>query len=139
MTAQYLIFVSALIIGLLGLAHFILTYSGPKLLPRDRSLRTSMEQTHLVITTQTTLWRAWIGFNASHSLGAILFGLVYGYLSLFHSDFLFESWFLIIVGAVVLLVYVILAKLYWFISPQLGMGLSLVSYVFGIVFSRISG
>ena len=28
-----------------------------------------------MITPQTTLWRAWIGFNASHSLAAILFGL----------------------------------------------------------------
>ena len=27
--------------------------------------------------------KAWIGFNISHSLGALLFGVIYGYLAVF--------------------------------------------------------
>jgi hypothetical protein len=55
-----------------------------------------MSQTHLVLTRQTTMWRAWIGFNASHSMGAVFFGLVYGYLALLHVELLFRSPFLLI-------------------------------------------
>ena len=42
-----------------------------------------------MITRETTMWKAWVGSNASDSYGAILFGAVYGYLSLTHSAFLF--------------------------------------------------
>jgi hypothetical protein len=53
-----------------------------------------MSATAPVISRETTMWKAWIGFNASHSLGAILFGLVYGYLALAHPAFLFPIPFL---------------------------------------------
>ena len=48
-----------------------------------------MQEMSLVITRETTMWKAWVGFNAGDSYGAILFGAVYGYLSLTHSAFLF--------------------------------------------------
>jgi hypothetical protein len=35
------------------------------------------------------MWKAWVGFNASHSYGAILFGLVYGYLASMSSEVVF--------------------------------------------------
>ena len=54
---------------------------GPKLTPRDPELQSSMSQIAPVITKETTMWRAWVGFNASHSVGAILFGLVFGFLA----------------------------------------------------------
>jgi hypothetical protein len=39
-----------------------------------------------------------VGFNASHSMGLILFGLVFGYLALAHRQLLFQSPFLLVVG-----------------------------------------
>jgi len=39
-----------------------------------------------------------VGFNASHSMGFILFGLVFGFLALAHGQLLFQSPFLLIVG-----------------------------------------
>jgi hypothetical protein len=92
--ASSLIAGSAAIIMLLGLIHLLYTFYGPKLLPRDRDLKARMEEVSPVITRETTMWKAWVGFNASHSYGAILFGAVYGYLSLAHSAFLFQSMFL---------------------------------------------
>ena len=80
--APLLIAGSAAIIMLLGLIHLLYTFYGPKLLPRDRDLKARMQEVSLVITRETTMWKAWVGFNASHSYGAILFGAVYGYLSL---------------------------------------------------------
>lgn len=132
MIPSLLVATSAVIVGLLGTAHFILTFRGPKLLPRDRTLKAAMEATTPVITRQTTFWRAWIGFNASHSLGAVFFGLIYGYLALIHPDWLFASTFLQVVGVVTLVVYVVLAKLYWFITPLAGTSSALVCFVAGV-------
>jgi hypothetical protein len=54
------------------------------------------------------MWRAGVGFHASHALGVIFFGLVYGYLALAARDFLIRSPFLVALGALVLFDYVVL-------------------------------
>jgi hypothetical protein len=110
MIASSLIVASAAIILLLGGTHLVYTFYGPKLWPRDRELLTRMQEVSPVITRQTTMWKAWVGFNASHSYGAILFGAVYGYLALLHSAFLFESTFLLLLGLLLLFGYAFLAK-----------------------------
>src|ERR1700732_220594 len=81
---------SASIIFTLGVVHLVYTFWGPKLTPRDPALQISMSQIAPVITKETTMWRCWIGFNASHSMGLILFGLVFGFLALAHSQILFS-------------------------------------------------
>jgi hypothetical protein len=86
-----LIGASAAIVLLLGLAHLLFTFRGPAFMPRDRVLKARMEEVAPVISRETTIWRAWVGFNASHSFGAILFGAVWGYLALAHEAFLFAS------------------------------------------------
>ena len=96
--APSLVAASAAILLLLGLAHLLFTFRGPKLRPRDRELQTRMQEVSPVITRQTTMWKAWIGFNASHSYGLILFGAMYGYLALAHHEFLFQSVFLLSLG-----------------------------------------
>jgi hypothetical protein len=128
-----LISLSALVILTLGVLHLVYTFSGPRLTPRDPALRARMEEVHPVITRQTTMWRAWVGFNASHSMGAILFGLIYGYLANVHMEILIDSPFLLGVGLAMLVGLVILAKLYWFRIPLIGVALSLAFYVAGIV------
>jgi hypothetical protein len=85
-----------------------------------------------VITTQTNIWRMWIGFNASHSMGAMLFGLVYSYLALTHSDILFQSIFLQWVGFAMIAGFAVLARLYWFSKPFAGSVLSLLLYMSSI-------
>ncbi|MCJ7556237.1 MAG: hypothetical protein MUP90_04895 [Gammaproteobacteria bacterium] len=132
MTAAILMTLSAAIIGLMGFVHLLLTFRGPRLLPRDKSLKQAMEKVAPMITSQTTIWRMWIGFNASHSMGALLFGLVYGYLALAHGDLLFQSVFLQVAGFAMLVGFVVLAKLYWFVTPLLGGCLSLMLYVISV-------
>ena len=89
---------SAGIILLLGLVHLLFTFHGPKLLPRDAALMARMKEVSPILTDETTMWKTWVGFNASHSFGAILFGLVYGYFAVAQSAFLFQSRFLLAVG-----------------------------------------
>jgi len=115
--APWLVAGSSAIVLVLGLIHLLYTFNGPKLLPRDRELQTRMQEVSPVITRQTTMWKAWVGFNASHSYGLILFGAVYGYLALAHSAFLFRSVFLLSLGLTLLFGYVFLAKRYFFRIP----------------------
>jgi hypothetical protein len=131
--AASLVAASAVIALLLGLIHLLYTFHGRKLLPRDPELQTRMQQTSPVITRQTTMWRAWIGFNASHSFGLILFGAVYGYLALAHGDFLFHSVFLLALGLILLCGYVFLAKRYFFHVPLRGVVMATAFYVLALI------
>lgn len=133
MLDSYFIAAAAAIILALGLAHLFYTFKGHKLDPRDDALKQRMHEVSPVITRETTMWRAWIGFNASHSYGAILFGWVYGYLALRHTTFFFESYFLVLTGLVLLAGYVVLARLYWFSVPFRGIVTASVLYLLGLV------
>jgi hypothetical protein len=124
---------SALVILTLGVLHLVYTFSGPKLTPRDPALQARMSEVPLVITRQTTMWRAWVGFNASHSMGAILFGLIYGFLANAYPELLFNSPFLLAVGFAMLGGLAMLGKIYWFRIPFAGIVVSLVCYMSSIV------
>lgn len=82
------------------------------------------------------MWAAWIGFNASHSLGAILFGAVFGYLAIQQPMLLFHSYFLGLTGLIVLVGYLAMVKLYWFNRPLQGIALALLFYVAGFVLAN---
>jgi len=135
--APALVALSAAIILLLGLLHLLYTFRGPKLRPRDADLEARMKEVSPVITRQTTMWKAWVGFNASHSYGAIFFGVVYGYLALVHSAFLFRSTTLLAVGALLLAGYTFLGKRYWFSIPLRGIVLALVAYLGALVLASL--
>lgn len=108
---------SAGVILALGVMHVWFTFRGNKLTPRDAALQARMREISPVLTRRTTMWKAWIGFNASHGMGAILFGLIYGYLALMHGALLFESVFLQLTGLVMLGGWLIVGKRYWFSAP----------------------
>ena len=133
MLPTILIVTSAAIVGTLGLLHLIITFSGPKLHPRDRDLKERMETVSPVITRQTTMWKAWIGFNASHGFGAMLFAAIYGYMAVAQSALLFRSVYLFAVGEVLLIGFVILAHKYWFTTPRRGLWVALICYTAGFV------
>ena len=127
--AATLIAASAAVVLGLGCAHLLFTFRGNKFYPRDAQLLARLKEVSPVITRQTTMWKVWVGFNASHSYGAILFGLVYGYLSLAEPAVLFGSWFLLVVGLAMLGGYIFLGWVYWFSTPFRGIVLSAGLYV----------
>lgn len=133
MLPSYFIAASAAILFVLGAIHLLYTFVGPKFDPRDAPLKARMQEVTPVLTRETTMWRAWIGFNASHSFGAMLFGLLYAYFALLHADFLFESNFLLLTGLALLSGYVVLGRLYWFSIPFRGIVAATALYVLGLV------
>ena len=130
--APFLVAASAAIVLVLGSIHLLYTFRGDKLHPRDPALLQRLREVAPVITRQTTMWKAWVGFNASHSVGLLLFGAVWGHLALVHPRFLFESPFLLGLGLVVLLGYVALARRYFFRIPFRGVVIATVLYLAGV-------
>jgi hypothetical protein len=112
LAARILMVFSASIVLTLGVLHLVYTFWGPSLTPRDPALQISMSQSSPIMTNETTMWRCWVGFNASHSLGLILFGLA-------------------MLGG-----FVVLCRVYFFSWPLTGISISLACYVASIALSR---
>ncbi|HEX9422779.1 MAG TPA: hypothetical protein VF899_06015 [Pyrinomonadaceae bacterium] len=129
----FLILLSTLIIFLLGALHLLLTFRGTSFYPRDRELVFKMKAVSPLISTQTTMWKAAIGFHASHSIGTMLFSVVYMYLALEPTRLLFQSTFLLGVGLVYLALLVTLCRLYWLRLPFAGMLLATFLYAGAII------
>lgn len=127
MLARNLILASSGIILAMGLLHLGYIFLTDKFSPHgDAALETRLKQVSPNISRDTTMWKAWVGFNASHSLGA-----VYGYLDLYHVALLLQDRFLAVFGGLFLLCYLILATRYWFSVPLAGILLALLLYLGG--------
>ena len=116
--ASVLVTASGAIVAVFGALHALFTFRGPRLFPRDDALRARMHEVAPVITRETTMWKAWLGFNASHGLGLVLFGVLYAWLAL---------------GFAALCVWGVLAKLYFFSVPLRGVALATVLYALGVL------
>ena len=132
MIARALVTLSAAIVLGLGALHLLYTFWGRRFHPRDAALEARMREVAPVLTRDMTMWNAWIGFNVSHSLGALLYGLVYGYLALAAPTFLFQSWFLRLVGLILLASYLVTGKIYWFRVPYFGVLAAFACYAGGL-------
>lgn len=133
--APVLLAASALIVFALGLLHLLLTFRGDRLHPRDAALEARLSEVSPLLTRETTMWKAWVGFNASHASGAMFFGLVYGYLAGFRGEVLFQDRFLLAIGLILLLGYVFLGKRYWFSIPFRGILAATALYIAALVAS----
>lgn len=132
-----LVAASAAIVGVFGSLHLFYTFRGPLLLPRDEALLEGMKRTSPRITRETTMWRAWVGFNATHSMSLILFGLFYGWLAYAAPGLLFASWFLRLLGLATLAAFVVLARRYFFSVPFKGVVAATALYVAGLVAAAV--
>ncbi|QNA82594.1 hypothetical protein G4G27_00125 [Sphingomonas sp. So64.6b] len=128
---QILIASSAVLSFIIGALHLRATLFSSKLDPRDPDLAASMKNTSVMFTDKLLIWDAWVGFNASQSLGLLLFGTIYGYLSIFRITLLYESQFMLWAGGLYLCGLVLVAKKYFFIIPMAAFGVCLALYVVG--------
>jgi hypothetical protein len=79
--SQYLLIAGGTLFSILGLLHAIYTicdiYWPRRLAPLDRALIDQMASAGVRLARgRTNMWDAWLGFNLSHALGALVFGLV---------------------------------------------------------------
>jgi hypothetical protein len=125
---QGLIIVGASIFGILGAIHLAYTFFTNKFEAFDASVTEAMKATSPVLTKETSIWNAWVGFNASHSLGAILVAAIYVPLAALHMELLRESLWFSVLPVLIGASYLVLAKKYWFKIPFFGVLLSLICF-----------
>lgn len=126
--SSWLLAASALIVLVLGTLHLVFTFIGTKFHPRDAALVAQLQRTAPRISAETTMWRAGLGFHASHSAGAMLFGALYLQLAFEPGGLLFRSPGLLVLGLAYLLALLVLARRYWFRIPLRGIALSAALY-----------
>ena len=124
MIAFPLIFGGA-VFGVLGTVHAIYTFldlTNPRrLVPVYPSVAHAMEHSALRLSGgRTDMWRAWIGFNFSHSLGLLIVAALAVWAG--------SRAYTIPVGIMPALtligcVYLVLALLYWFRTPAIGVAI----------------
>ena len=124
--SRLLLILGGSVFGVLGALHALYTLldlrNPRRLVPVDPSVAHAMANSALRLSGgRTDMWRAWIGFNFSHSLGVLLVAvLAFWAASRFNTLSLSVS-----TGVMTLIgcVYLILALLYWFRSPAIGVAI----------------
>ena len=131
--SRYLYLAGALPFFVLGIAHALATPRAPAdvkgLSPSDPQLAEAMTRSGLRLTRRTDMWRAWVGFNLSHSLGVVIFAAFVFVTGRSAPAFAHEAHIGIPFALVVAAVYLWLARLYWFRTPFLGCLLSVVLFL----------
>ena len=135
--STWLVAAATLIVGVLGALHLVYTFSGTRLHPRDEALTARMQEVSPRLTRETTIWRAGLGFHASHSLGAMLFAAVFASLALAPQAPLFGMPGVALVGAAYLLAMLVLARRFWFRIPFRGLAVANALYLGGLALAWV--
>ncbi|WP_160712575.1 LIC_13387 family protein [Chitinophaga solisilvae] len=114
MIAIYLWKTGAAIISLMGLLHLKATLTTNKLSPRNEKLEADMKHDTLLLTDKLNMWKSWIGFNATHSIGAVFTGIVNFYLAVKYPSLLQSDPFIPLLTILIIGGYVWIAAKYWF-------------------------
>ena len=130
--SRYLFLAGALPFLVLGTAHAVHTPRLPTerkgLSPSDPSLAEAMARSRVLLTRRTDMWRAWVGFNFSHSLGILLFGAVVVLVGRTPVSFGQNAAIFLPLAVVVSLAYLGLGLAYWFRTPLIGITVSLALF-----------
>lgn len=113
---------------ILGLIHLLYTFFTNKFSSRNPRLEADMKASSPLLTKEISMWSAWIGFNASHSSGAMYIGIVNFLVAAFHLPILYNPVFVVLNLSTVAF-YLWLAKKYWFSTPLYGITISFVFFV----------
>jgi len=124
MIARWFFLAGASIFGALGTLHLLYTFFSDKFLARDLAVVDAMKGTSPRISRRTTMWRAWVGFNASHSLGAMLLSAFYLLLAGWHMEVLAGSIPFTVLPVIASTAYLLVAHHYWFAAPFRGIALA---------------
>jgi len=134
---KLLLISGASIFGLLGVIHLLYTFFNNKFHPRDSSVTEAMKNTCPMLTAETSVWNAWVGFNASHSLGTIIVAAVYIPLCISYFEIIQQSLWFSSLPVFIGLCYLILAKKYWFKVPFAGILIATACFMSAAVLINI--
>lgn len=136
---QIAMLVGGTIYVLLGGIHGIWTLGDvknpKKFTPVDDAVREAMQGVPIALHPQTDMWRAWLGFNLSHSLGLVIFGGLLSYIALLAPALISSSWILAAVSITTSICYMVMSYRFWFIKPLVGSGIATLCIVAAFLLS----
>ena len=135
MIQQILWIAGSAIFLILGSLHLYYTFFSNKFLSRNEKVMEEMKSSHMILTRETTMWKAWIGFNASHSLGIMFIGAVNIILATEYFSIMKNSVTLMGLTILVAVIFMWLAKKYWFHIPFRGVVISLICFITSFILS----
>ena len=131
--SRYLFLAGCLVLLLLGTVHVVLTPQRPGertgLSPVDPADEDSMARARTHLSDCMDMWRAWVGFNLSHSLGVSLLGLTVLLVGRTSASFAFNAAVFLPLAVMVSFAYLGLAVAYWYRAPVVGVGLAVALFV----------
>lgn len=86
MTAEILWEIASIISIIIGLVHFWGTLWSKLLYPTDSNLMKAMKEVSINIDKNAIIWKTWLGFNVTFSVGLIFFGATNFYLANEHFE-----------------------------------------------------
>ena len=133
MIEQILLIIGAATFGVLGALHLYYTFFTNMFMTRDRKVSEAMKATSPLLTNRTTMWDTWIGFNGSHSLGAIYIAVFYILLATTHMEIIRETKGFVLLTVLIGISYLYLAIKYWFRIPLIGILIATICFVISAV------
>ncbi len=131
--AQVLIIIAASIFLLLGSFHGFLTLRDlvhpMAFTPPDPALREAMQQSGIAFHPSVNLWKAWMGFNLTHSLSLVFFGAPFLYVGIFKPNVFASSLLLQAVAVLVSVIYVVLSLNFFFSTPAIASAIGLICFL----------
>jgi hypothetical protein len=140
--SRYLFLAGALPFLFLGTAHALHTPLRPHdrkgLAPADAAVGEAMGRTRLLLTGRTDMWKAWVGFNFSHSLGAVLFGVVVLLVGRSPASFEADASVFVPFAFCVSALYLVTGLRYWFRTPIAGVLIAVLLFAASWVLRLLS-
>ena len=121
------------VFAILGLLHAVYTWADTRkprrLVPDDPAVIEAMANSSVRLSRGgTTMWRAWVGFNFSHSLGALMFG--FGCIALALSlQSITPPRIVLLIPVAIGCTYLWLGVRYWFRIPVIGIAAATLCFV----------
>ena len=131
-----LIVTASIIYLVLGLSHIFLTLFTKVFEPIDPEVFALNKSSYGKITSKTSLWNSGIGFHLSHSLGFLIFGSFYISIATENPELILSSDVFGLALIIVPITYLYLSIKYWFILPTIGLTISCVSYILGLILMK---
>ncbi len=138
MIAKYLWEIGSIIMAVMGSIHLHDTFFTNEFSSRNEKMVEEMKTSFPIFTKETTMWKAWIGFNAGFSNGAIFIGIINFYLAVQYFTVLQSDHFFFLFNILTIGFYVWIAKKYWFKIPLIGMLMVLVCFIVSYILTITS-
>ena len=119
-----LLVIAGAIYAVLGVLHAVFTLIDERrprrLVPDDPAVMAGMQASKVRLSRgATTMWQAWISFNLTHSLAAIMFGVGCIVVAAWFGAVVFPVWVPFLLAGVSL-VFMVIGLRYWFGVPRAG-------------------